>query len=127
MPSKLRVHAEFASDFLQRSSLDISGTMRKHQLTLPDRQCRMSEVSKRVQDAVVILCTALYGSRSQDEIVRDAADIACQDLTRNLTGRRPSDRYYRMSTKLGEAIADGGFKEIAGIRTDEILMRYDKK
>lgn len=125
MPSKLQAHAEYAADFLQRSPLDISNTMSKHQLTLPDRQCRMSELSQRIQDAVVILCTALYAARSNDELVREAADVACQDLTRRLTGRRPSDAYYRSATKLGAAIAEGGFKSIAGLHPDEIMMPYD--
>ena len=84
--------------------------MSKHQLGLADRQCRMSELSQRVQDAITILCTALYAARSQDEIVRAAADVLCQDLTRKLTGEPAADRYYRTVTKLGEAIADGEFK-----------------
>ena len=125
MPGPLRVHAEYAVDQLQRTPLEISGTMRKHQLKLADRQCRMSELSVRVQSLVVILCTSLYASRQQDEIVRDAADILCQDLTRELTGRRPSDRYYRTATELGSAIAEGGFTSIAGLNPDEILMPYD--
>ncbi|MBX7165401.1 MAG: acyl-CoA dehydrogenase family protein [Pirellulales bacterium] len=127
MPEKLKAHAEFASNFLQRSPYEISvGAMFKHQLALADRQCRMSELSQRVQDATVILCTALYASRQSDEIVRDAADVLCQDLTRRLTGERPSDQYFRAVTKLGEKIVDGGFKSIAGVQTDEILMAYNK-
>ncbi len=126
MPDNLKAHAEFAADFLQRSPHDISGTMVQHQLALADRQCRMSELSQRVQDATVILCTALYASRHEDELVREAADIMCQDLTRGLTGKRPSDKYFRQVTKLGQAIADGGFKSVAGLQPDEILMPYEK-
>src|SRR5690606_20804334 len=72
MPPQLRRHAEFAAGWLQRSSFEISGTMRKHQLKLADRQCRMSELSQRVQDATVILCTSLYAVRQSDPFVRDA-------------------------------------------------------
>jgi hypothetical protein len=103
----------------------IDRVMRKHQLALADRQCRMSHLSGQIQDAVVILCTALYAARQDDEVVRDAADIVCQDLTRKLTGRSPSDRYFRAATKLGERIADGGFRGIAGIDAAEIMMPYD--
>jgi alkylation response protein AidB-like acyl-CoA dehydrogenase len=124
MPEVLKEHAEFAAAMFHRLPLEISGTMSKHQLALADRQCRMSELSQRVQDTVTILCTALYAARSADETVRTAADVLCQDLTRKLTGRRPSDRYYRTITKLGEAIADGQFKSIAGLHPDEILMPY---
>ena len=105
--------------------LEISGTMRKHQLKLADRQCRMAELSSRVQKLVVMLCTSLYAAQQNDEVVRAAADVLCQDLTRELTGERPSDRYFRAVTTLGEQIADGGFTSIAGLKPDEILMRYE--
>ncbi|MBI3837938.1 MAG: acyl-CoA/acyl-ACP dehydrogenase [Planctomycetia bacterium] len=125
MPESLRQHADFATSFLQRSPGEISSTMQKHQLGLADRQCRMSELSQRIQDAVTILCTALYAARQSDEVVQQAADVVCQDLTRKITGRRASDRYYRTATKLGDVIAQGGFKSIAGIEAGEILMPYD--
>ena len=120
----LAEHAQFASRALQRLPWEISGTMRKHQLKLADRQCRMSELSSRAQRLVVILCTALYAGRHGDELTRAAADILCQDLIRELTGQRPSDRYFRSVTRLGEQIADGGFASIAGLEAEEILMKY---
>ncbi|HEV3386938.1 MAG TPA: acyl-CoA dehydrogenase family protein, partial [Gemmata sp.] len=49
LPGELRAHAEFATDHLRKMAREISGTMRKHQLKLADRQCRMSELSARVQ------------------------------------------------------------------------------
>lgn len=127
MPSALKDHADFAADFLARSPLEISGTMRKHQLKLADRQCRISEISSRLQDAVTILCTALYASRQQDEIVQDAADVLCRDMRRKLTGQRVSDRDFRVITQLGEKLADGGFPGQAGLKPDEILMPYPQE
>ncbi len=124
MPSSLRTHVEFATAWLQRSPLVIDGVMRKHQLALADRQCRMAYLSQQLQDAVTMLCVSLYGSRSDDDVVRAAADILCQDLTRKLTGSAPADRYFRAVAKLGESIAGGGFKSIAGVHPDEILMAY---
>jgi alkylation response protein AidB-like acyl-CoA dehydrogenase len=125
MPSSLRAHAEFAAGVLQRSPLVIDRVLRKHQLALADRQCRMSHLSQRIQDAVVILATSLYAARHDDEIVRQAADCICQDLSRKLTGREPPDRYFRAVTCLGEQIASGGFTSIAGLAPDEILMPYE--
>ncbi|HVX61194.1 MAG TPA: acyl-CoA dehydrogenase family protein [Pirellulales bacterium] len=125
MPSALKAHAEFAADWLVHAPLEVSGTMRKHQLALADRQCRMAEISRRVQDAIIILCTSLYAARQQDEVVRTAADVICQDLTRPFDGRRPSDRYYRTVTRLGQQIVEGGFKSISGLPTGEILMPYE--
>lgn len=125
MSPRLKEHAEFAANELQRSPLEISGVMQKHQLKLADRQCRMSELSARIQNYVIILCTSLYAARQDDEIIHAAADILCQDLRRQLSGRRPSDRYFRAVTKLGQQLVDGGHKSIADVQSDEILMRYD--
>ncbi len=125
MPAALREHASYAADFLGRSAMEISGVMRKHQLALADRQCRMAEVSARVQNGIVMLCTSLYAARQNDELVRAAADVVCQDLKRAIVGGRPEDRYFRTVTKLGADIADGVFSPIAGMQADDILMRYD--
>jgi alkylation response protein AidB-like acyl-CoA dehydrogenase len=124
MPANLAAHARFAAEGLQRSRMEISAAMRKHQLKLADRQCRMSELSSRVQDLIVILTTSLWASRQEGPLVRDAADLLCRDLTRKLTGRRPSDRDFRAATELGRRIEDGEFQAIAGIDPGEILMRY---
>ena len=124
MPGSLQRHAEYASAQLLKSPLHISGVMKKHQLKLADRQCRMSHLSSRVQKLIVILCTSLYAARQEDEVIRQAADVVCQDLTREIEYRRPTDRYFRSVTALGETICDGGFQSIAGLNPDEILMPY---
>ena len=124
MPAALASHARFAVEGLQASRMEISGSMRKHQLKLADRQCRMSEMSSRVQDLVVMLTTSLYGAGQSNELVKDAADILCQDLARKRTGTRPTDTYFRAVTKLGEAVENGGFAAIAGVEPGEILMKY---
>ena len=84
----------------------------------------MAEISQRVQDAIVILCTSLYAARQKDEVVRAAGDIVCRDLRRRLSGRRPSDRDLRATTRLGEQVAAGKFKSIEGVWTSEVLMSY---
>jgi hypothetical protein len=124
MPPRLAGHARFAAVRLQRSPLEISDVMTRHQLRLADRQCRIAELSQRIQDLVVILATSLWASRQPSEVVQAAADILCQDLTRRLTGQRPSDAEFRAATKLGETIAGGAFEAIAGIKAEEILMSY---
>ena len=126
MPSNLRRHAAFACYELQNMSLEISRTMMKFQLSLADRQCRMAELSERCQDLITMLCTSLYGARHLDEIVRESADVLCQELIQKYTGKRASNRYYRQVTQLGGAIAEGEFKSIAGLEPDEILMKYER-
>lgn len=126
MPHTLKNHAEFAARFLSRSGLEISAAMRKHQLGLADRQCRMAELSARVQTAIVMLCTSLYAARQPDELIRAAGESVCNDFARVLTGRRPTDREFKAQTRLGEAIRDGHFRPIEGIKPHQILMRYDR-
>ena len=101
--------------------------MEKHQLKLADRQCRIAELSQRIQDTTTILVTALWGHRQKDEAAVAAADILCQDLTRKLTGERPSDRYFRDAGKLADVILSGGFETLAGAPRQEILMKYENK
>ncbi|MGE5191102.1 MAG: acyl-CoA dehydrogenase family protein [Deltaproteobacteria bacterium] len=126
LSGNLQGHAEFAARGLQTSRLWIDRLMTKHQLKLADRQCAMAELSQRIQDLVVMLTTALYAGKQSDEIVRAAADVLCQDLKRRLTGARPTSQYFRTVTQLGEQIADGGFKSLAGIEVGEILMPYEQ-
>ncbi|HUS40882.1 MAG TPA: acyl-CoA dehydrogenase family protein [Pirellulales bacterium] len=124
MPQNLKTHAEFASDQLQKMPMEISSTMSRHQLALADRQCRMAALSGRVQDLLIMLCTSLYAARSNDEVIQQAANVQCMELTRKYKGGHPSDRYYKAVTQLGRAVLDGGFKSVAGVDTGEILMSY---
>ena len=124
LPITLAAHAQFAAEALQRSRLEIASVMTKHQLRLADRQCRMAELSQRLQDLVVILATACWAGRHGNGLVQEAANILCQDLRRKLSGKRPTDAYFRAVTRLGESIAEGGYEAIAGIEADAILMPY---
>jgi hypothetical protein len=101
--------------------------MRKHQLKLADRQCRMAELSQRVQDVVVLLVTALWGHQQKDPVAVGAADILCQDLRRKLTGKRPSDWYFRDASKLADMIIGGGFEALVGAPREAILMPYEQR
>jgi alkylation response protein AidB-like acyl-CoA dehydrogenase len=123
MPAKLREHAEFACEQLQKSALETSGTMRKHQLKLADRQCRMSELSLRIQSLIVILATSLYAAE-QSQLVQDAADAYCTSTISQYRGQRPSDKEYRAINKLGETIVDGGVQELANVPAHEVMMQY---
>jgi alkylation response protein AidB-like acyl-CoA dehydrogenase len=126
LAGSLRGHAEFAARGLQKSRLWIDSLMTKHQLKLADRQCAMAELSQRIQDLVVMLATSLYAAKQDDAVVRDAADVLCHDFRRRLTGARPTNQYFRTVTKLGETIAGGGFKALAGVDAGEILMPYEQ-
>lgn len=129
LPRPLADHVQFAIKALRHGRLEVSGVMRTHQLKLADRQCRMAELSQRLQDLMVIVTTSCWAGRQSSEVVQKAADVLCRDLRRKLSGARPSDADIRATTKLGETIASGGFEAIAGagIEPEPILMSYDNE
>jgi hypothetical protein len=127
MPDQLQQHAQFAASRLQKMALEISNTMSKHQLALADRQCRMAALSAKIQHLLTMLCTTLYAARHDDEVIHAAANVLCLDLTRQITGGQPSDRYFRAVNQLGSTVLDGGFQSVAGVDTGEILMSYQNQ
>lgn len=127
MDARLARHVDFALRAFQRYPAELSAVMRKHQLKLADRQCRMAELSQRIQATVVMLVTALWAHQQKNEVSILSADILCQDLSRKLTGARPSDRYFRDASKLADAVIAGGFESLARVPRAEILMRYENQ
>jgi alkylation response protein AidB-like acyl-CoA dehydrogenase len=122
--SKLAEHLQFAQDMCQRHAVDLSNAMKKHQLKLADRQCRIAELSQRVQDTIVMIVTLMWAHGQKRDLAIAAADILCQDMRRKLTGERPSDRYFRDVGELADMIIAGGWEELAGVPAEEIMMRY---
>ncbi|MFN8658132.1 MAG: acyl-CoA dehydrogenase family protein [Candidatus Obscuribacterales bacterium] len=122
---KLKTHILAAMDMLGDSPLELSAAMVKHQLRLPDRQCRIADMSQRIQDIITILVTAQYAQQLGDEISLASADILCQDLLRKLTGERPSDSYFKDCRKLADAIIAGKMPSLDEATKSDILFRYD--
>ncbi|MDV6034154.1 MAG: acyl-CoA dehydrogenase [Phycisphaera sp. RhM] len=117
-------HVNFAKRYLSASGMEISGTMRQHQLKLADRQCRMSALSLQIQNAVTMLVTALYAGGQNDPVTRAAADAVCRELKRRITGEHPSDGDFRQVTTLGATIAEEGWNELLGVESGAILQGY---
>ena len=124
MSPALQRHAEFAAASLQKMPSTISGIMRKHQLALADRQCRMATLSENIQNLLTILCTSLYAARQDDAFVQQAADIFCRETRNRIEAKHPDDAYFRDATSLGKAVVDCGYSPLAGLETEEILMPY---
>jgi len=124
LPTALRQYASAACNFLSDQGLEITAVMRTHQLKLADRQCSMTDLSQRLQDAVVILVTSLYGSKQKDPLTQQACEVICAQLSRGLTNKRASNRDWRRVTELGGAIADNGWSELGGLEAEDILMKY---
>jgi alkylation response protein AidB-like acyl-CoA dehydrogenase len=127
MDGRLSGHVDFALGQFGVLRKEISKTMVKHQLKLADRQCRMAELSQRVQDVVTMLVTALWGHGKGKEVYVASADMLCQDLRRRLTGQRPDDRYFRDTGKLADLIVGGAYDELAGVPRAEIMMPYENR
>jgi alkylation response protein AidB-like acyl-CoA dehydrogenase len=125
MNPTLAKHVDFALDMFARHPRELSSNMVKYQLKLPDRQCRIAELSQRVQDTIVMLVTALWANQQNDEVVIAAADILCDDMRHKLTGARPSDNYFRKVGQLAEAIVEGRFKALDGALTVPIMRPYE--
>lgn len=127
MPSSLRHYSQRALGLLRHEAGSISAAMRRYQLKLADRQCRMTELSQRVQDMITMLVTAMHAGRSKDSTVQMAGEVLCAQLARKLDGRQASDHEMRTMVELGKRVAEGEFSAIAGIPAEEILMPYDNQ
>jgi acyl-CoA dehydrogenase len=122
--AKLAEHLAFAQDLCQKHAVEISNAMTKHQVKLADRQCRMAELSQRVQDTIVMIVTLMWAHGQKKDIAIASADILCQDMRRKLTGERPTDKYFRDVGELADLIIAGGWEELSGVPVQEIMMRY---
>ncbi len=123
----LQEHVHFARQYLSSSGSKVSETMRKYQLKLADRQCRMSALSLEIQSAVVVLVTSLYASRSDDVVTHAAGDVICRELRRKMIGGKPTDADFRSETQLGARISEQGWSALDGVDSGEILMPYKRE
>lgn len=124
LDKRLADHLAFALETLQRFPKELSTAMQKHQLKLADRQCRMAELSQRVQDTIVLLVTVLWAGQKQTPFWTAAADVLAQDLRRKLTSKRPSDAYFKAVGELADRVLAGEFQELSEIKAEEILRKY---
>jgi alkylation response protein AidB-like acyl-CoA dehydrogenase len=126
MNEKLQGHVDFAMEMMNKLPMELSDNMVKHQLKLADRQCRIAELSQRVQDTVIMLVTCLYAHEQGSEVLIASADILCQDLRRKLTGERPTDEYFKACSKLADRVIAGEFPGLSEVETQEIIFSYTK-
>ena len=120
----LKGHVEFALEMMTEHPLELSGAMVRHQLRLADRQCLIAEMSQRVQDTITMLVACMWANRKNDQTYTMAADILCQDLTRKLTGERPTDAYYKACRKLADRILESGFDQMDQVKRADIMFSY---
>ena len=111
-------HANFAIKGLQKSGREISALMRKHQLRLADRQCRMSILSRKIQNLTTMMATVCYAFAKADYLTAQIADVSCENLRSTITGNHPTDLQIRKSASLGEKLC------CEQVSQKSILMTY---
>ncbi|HND54418.1 MAG TPA: acyl-CoA dehydrogenase family protein, partial [Pirellulaceae bacterium] len=116
---------EFATREFTATGLQIDRALRRHQLRLADRQCRMSELAKRVQRLTAMLCATMHGAAQTNDVVRAAAHVLGNDLQRELTGRPISDSELRATVELGQAVIRDPSSLLADCPQTSIVMPYD--
>lgn len=106
LAKSLQSHADFAMRNLQALSSEISATMRKHQLKLADRQCKISMLSKRVQNLITMLATIgyAYGTYRHSPTTLELADVSCELLRNKITGRHPTDSQIKRFPPLAKEL-----------------------
>jgi len=112
-------HANFAINGLQKSGREISALMRKHQLRLADRQCRMSILSRKIQNLTTMMATVCYAFAKANLLTARIADVSCENLRCKITGRHPTDLQIRKSVSLGEKLC------CDQVSQKSILMKYE--
>ena len=112
-------HANFAINGLQKSGQEISALMRKHQLRLADRQCRMSILSRKIQNLTTMMATVCYAFAKANPLTAQIADVSCENLRCKITGRHPTDSQIRKSVSLGEKLC------CDQVSQKSILMKYE--
>ncbi len=85
MNKRLTGHVRFALGSFRNLMRQIHAAMMVHQMKLADRQLRMRELSMDVQRTVTILATCFHATKKGDEVTIMAADLLCQDLTREIS------------------------------------------
>jgi hypothetical protein len=126
MNEALKSHIEWASKQLQGSPFELSLNMVKHQLKLTDRQCRIADMSERIQWMIIMLVTAMWAHAEGDEVIQASADVLCQTIRFKLSGKRPTDEYYRSLCKVADLIIEKGYPGVSTIEPDPVLFPYSK-
>jgi len=127
LSSALQDHIDFALSMLADVPFELTHSMVKHQLKLADRQCRIADLSQRIQDVIVILVTVLWAHQDGNKVVLAATDILCQDLRHKLTGERPTDKYFRQLCQVADLIMAEGYPGMDKIDPGSILFSYNSK
>jgi hypothetical protein len=125
LSTAMQNHLDFAFSMLNEAPFELTHNMIKHQLKLADRQCRIADMSERIQNTVIILVSVMWAHQQNNPVIQAATDILCQDLRRKLTGERPTDKYFRQTSQVADMIIKEGYPGMNEIEQLPILFSYD--
>lgn len=126
MPKGLRKQFNTAMQGLRMMSLEVSSKLIKHQHNIQHRQNTIQELSDRTQKLVASAVTAMWGSQQRDPVDQLAAEMLCERLNLELSGKRPDERYFKRMSDLGKKILDGEYERLWHLKPTPVLMRYDE-
>ena len=117
-PSDISDDVAFAATTIQGMGSELSSLMRRHQLKLADKQCRISLLSKKIQNLITMIVTSTYAFTVDDDLTFKICKVSCDNLSNSIKGSLPTDDQIRRSVRLGKELSnrDGAF--------DSILMKY---
>ncbi|RME61913.1 MAG: acyl-CoA dehydrogenase family protein [Candidatus Dadabacteria bacterium] len=124
MDPQFKKHAAFGLSYLEDLSLKISLAMAKYQAKLPERQCKINQISQDAQRAIAMVVTAFWGARQTDPVKQEAALACCERFKRELTGKRINEAESKRLVKLGKAVLSDSSSFTDGIVQEEILQGY---
>jgi alkylation response protein AidB-like acyl-CoA dehydrogenase len=104
------------------SGHELDAALLHYGATMADRQAVAVELAQRIQQAVVMLVVARYGTRQDDPLLRQAAVCMASELSQRLSGTRPTAAYYRLLTELGAAVGEDQFAPVAATRRGPVAM-----
>ena len=118
VPYDIGEDVAFAATELQSTGWELSSLMRKYQLKLADKQCRISLLSKKIQNLITIIVTSTYASAIDDDLTYRICKVSCDNLSNSINGSLPTDDQIRRSVRLGKELSN---RDVA---FDSILMKY---
>ena len=119
----LRAYVSVAAKELQDTGKELSALMRKYQLKLGDKQCRISMLSRKIQNLVTLIVTCTYASMFDNDVITKTAEVACDNLCNSISGHNQTDEQIKRSVALGQQITHCAIMNQEA-NFDDILMKY---
>ena len=123
LPPSLQAYVSVAAKELQATGKELSALMRKYQLKLGDKQCRISMLSRKIQNLVTVIVTCTYASMFDNDVITKTAEVACDNLCNSISGNNQTDEQIKRSVALGQQITHCAIMN-QETDFDDILMKY---